>query len=69
MELVKQAGLATTRVADAAANPALHKNWLAVKDWNEKSRYETTSHQKAKRLYAAITDKPNGVMQWIRARW
>jgi hypothetical protein len=26
-------------------------------------------NQKAKKLYAAIADKPDGVMQWIRAHW
>jgi HEPN domain-containing protein len=69
LELVKHAGLEPTRVADAAANPLFHKNWLVVRDWSEKSRYQTTSHQKAKKLYAAIADQPNGVMSWIRARW
>jgi HEPN domain-containing protein len=69
LELVKLAGLEAARAADAAANPALLKNWLTVKDWSEKARYQTVSHQKAKKLYAAITDKPDGVMQWIRAHW
>ncbi len=69
LELVKLADLEATRVADAAANAALGKNWLFVKDWSEKSRYQTSSHQKAKKLYNAITDDPNGVMPWIRAHW
>jgi hypothetical protein len=25
--------------------------------------------EKAKKLYTAITDSPNGVMQWIRSHW
>lgn len=69
LELVKLAGLEAARAADTAANPALLKNWLTVKDWTEQSRYQAVSHQKAKKLYAAITHKPVGVMQWIRARW
>ena len=69
LELVQMADLEGMRKADSAANPALAKNWLVVKDWNEKSRYKTTSHQRAKRLYEAITNKQYGVMQWIRARW
>ncbi len=69
LELVKQANLETTRTVDVRANQALGKNWLVVKDWNERARYETWSHLKAKKLYAAITDNPNGVMQWIRAHW
>jgi HEPN domain-containing protein len=68
-DLVKMANLETTRATDAAANPALAKNWLIVQDWNEKARYKTTSHQKAKKLYDAITDNSNGVMQWIKAHW
>jgi hypothetical protein len=49
--------------------PALGKNWLVANDWSEKARYKTTSHLRAKKLYDAITDNVNGVMQWIRARW
>jgi HEPN domain-containing protein len=69
LDLVKLAGLEATRAADAAANPVLEKNWLVVKDWSEKDRYQATPQRKAKKLYAAITDKPYGVMQWIRSRW
>jgi hypothetical protein len=69
LELVKMAALEGARVADSATNPALGNNWAVVKDWSETARYETTSHQKAKKLYQAITDNANGVMQWIRARW
>jgi HEPN domain-containing protein len=68
-ELVKLAGLETTRVAEMAANLALRDNWSVAKDWSEKVRYQTISHQKAKRLYRAITDNTNGVMQWIRVHW
>jgi len=69
LELVKMADLEAARSADSAANLALWQNWLVAKDWNELARYKTTSHQKAKKLHDAITDKKNGVMQWIRGRW
>src|SRR5438045_4169762 len=68
-ELVKMADLEAARGGDSVANPALGKNWLVAKDWSEKARYKTTSHQKAKKLYEAITDNANGVMPWIRVRW
>jgi hypothetical protein len=68
-DLVELAALEATRAADAAGNPALHHNWLVVKDWSDTTRYKTVPHHKAKRLYRAITDTPNGVMQWIRAHW
>ena len=69
LELVKLADLEAVRATDIAANPALKKNWVVVKDWTETTRYETVPHHKAKQLYAAITDKANGVMKWIRAHW
>jgi HEPN domain-containing protein len=69
LELVKQAGLESTRAADIAGNSVLAGNWLVVKDWSEKSRYATTPHHKAKKLYQAITASPDGVMQWIKTRW
>ncbi len=69
LDLVRLAGLEAARETDSLANPALGKNWLVVKDWNEQYRYRTTSHQKAKKLYEAITDPPNGVMSWIKAHW
>ena len=69
VELVKQAGLESARAADASANPRFREHWQLVKDWNENVRYQTVSHQKAKKLFAAVTDSPNGVMPWIRVRW
>jgi hypothetical protein len=69
LDLVKMADVEGARAADAVTNVALGKNWLVVKDWSEKARYNTTSHQKAKKLYDAITDNANGVMQWIRVHW
>ncbi len=69
LELVQLAGLEATRVADEAANPTLAQNWRVVGAWSEKTRYENVSHQKAKKLYSAITDNLNGVMQWIRVHW
>jgi hypothetical protein len=68
-DLVKLAGLEAARVADVAADRVLRGNWLIVKDWSENSRYQRTSHQTAKSLYRAITNRTHGVMQWIKARW
>lgn len=69
LDLLKLAELEAARAADSVANPVLGRNWLLVKDWNEKARYNTTSHQKAKKLHDAIADPTNGVMPWIRVRW
>src|ERR1041385_5378445 len=44
LELAKLAGLENAQASEAAANAVFGKNWLFVKDWNEKSRYKSTSH-------------------------
>src|SRR5262249_33610093 len=62
-ELVKLAGLETVRKIAMTTDLALGRNWLIAKDWSERSRYQTVSHQKAKKLYNAITDASHGVMQ------
>ncbi len=68
-ELVKLAGLEPTRAVDNAANPSLKQNWLVAETWSEKVRYKPIVYHQAKKLYAAIADQPNGVMQWIRGHW
>jgi HEPN domain-containing protein len=68
-DLVKLAGLEEARKVDTAANPVQAKSWVYVKDWSETARYQTAvTHHKAKKLYKAITDKQNGVIQCVRAR-
>ena len=67
--LVVVADIKADRDADAAANLALYQNWQWVKDWNEKSRYEPKTQSQTQRIFNAVTDPQNGVMQWIRARW
>jgi hypothetical protein len=68
-ELVVLAGLKGQHAAARAANPGLQSNWTIAKDWKESTRYDAMTHWSAKRLYNAIVNKPNGVMQWIKARW
>ena len=68
-ELVKLAGLESTRNTDIAADPVLGSYWDIAKKWSEKSRYQKKTQTEAEELYQAITDKTNGVMKWIRARW
>lgn len=69
LDLVRLAGLEAKKAADEAANKMFYRYWLVVKDWSEVSRYQTTRHSAAKKLYTAITNSPNGVMQWIRSHW
>ena len=67
--LLVVAHLKVERDADALANGVLYTNWQRVKEWNEKSRYEQKNQIEAQRLFDAITDPTDGVMQWIRVRW
>jgi HEPN domain-containing protein len=67
-ELLRLAGLQGSFDA-AAADFQLSKNWDAVKDWTESSRYRRTPKARAERLYDAITDKQHGVLSWIKRQW
>lgn len=68
-DLVKLAGLAGERKKATDADATLQINWTFVKDWNEHSRYQRWSKDKAETLYAAITDPNHGVLPWLKARW
>jgi HEPN domain-containing protein len=68
-ELVKIAGLEADRKATGVASPAFAVNWLVVKDWTEVSRYATHTARDAADICAAIADRRNGVMVWIRRHW
>jgi hypothetical protein len=68
-ELVRLSGLTELLGREIGANPAQGRNWLIVRDWSELSRYLRGSHQRAKKLYRAITEKPDGVMTWITNHW
>ncbi len=67
--LLALANLQVAFTSDSTANPALSQNWLVVKDWTERSRYERHSQAKAQKLIDAITDTANGVLPWIKAHW
>ncbi|MEK6257672.1 MAG: DNA-binding protein [Planctomycetota bacterium] len=67
--LVEVAGLELQRKADATANPVLGANWLIVKDWDEKARYQQWTEPQARKLFAAITDSTSGVLPWIIGHW
>ena len=67
--LVKLAGLEDDRIAEVKRNPALGQNWIIVKDWNERARYENHTQLAAQKLYDAITDSAQGVLPWIKVRW
>jgi HEPN domain-containing protein len=68
-KLVKQAALEGKLDTDTAHNGGLQRNWQAVKDWTERSRYEAKGRQDAEELLAAITDTADGVLPWLKSLW
>ena len=80
-ELVRLAGLipernaklaASAAAAAAAGGPpggAFTVNWGIVVLWKVESRYAAKTEAEARALYAAITDDPDGVLQWIKNYW
>jgi hypothetical protein len=52
-----------------AAGSGFLANWNIVETWKVTSRYEAKTETEARALFAAITDKPHGVMIWIRTYW
>lgn len=63
------AQLKAARDVEIAANPRFQAFWTTATKWNEQSRYERWTQADAERLYEAITDPNDGVMQWIRGYW
>jgi hypothetical protein len=72
-ELDKLAGhelLAGALKAQRDAVPNFAANWTIVIRWKAEARYEyRRSREEAEQLLAAITDVPDGVMEWIRQLW
>ena len=55
--------------ASSVAGDGFANNWKIVLAWKVTSRYESRTETEARQLFAAITDKPHGVMKWIRSYW
>jgi len=72
-KLVQIAGLTDALNArlkeSAAARDGFVENWDTVNEWDVASRYVLNQPKDAKKLYAAITDEPHGVLRWIRNYW
>jgi len=79
-ELVRLAGLipelnARQAASAAAAAPggprggAFTTNWGLAIQWKVESRYLAKTEAEARALYDAITNLPDGVLEWIRNFW
>jgi hypothetical protein len=72
-DLVQLAGLTNELnarlAASAAAGGAFVTNWWTATQWTVASRYAPRTEAEARALYAAISDTPEGVLQWIKHYW
>lgn len=69
-DLLRVAQLWDTLEADMRSNLALRVNWNTARIWREETRYKLDgSETKARQLYLACTEKPHGLLSWIRAYW
>jgi HEPN domain-containing protein len=70
VKLVNLAGLDAEFGTARRANPALEAHWGVVKDWMETSRYaDERPEAEARAMFEAVSEKPDGVFQWIPSRW
>ncbi len=73
LKLIQIAGLRdelnTALKTSLAAGREFVTNWDTVKLWKVTSRYEPCTEADAKKLYAAISDDPHGVLKWIQKFW
>ena len=68
--LLTLSGVTSQWVLDLESNPAFYRNWAIVKDWKVESRYDISiSEKNARDLYAAVTERTNGVLSWLKKRW
>ena len=67
--LVKLAGLKVVLDKNLASNPNLDSNWQVARGWRETSRYEDKTEVEARDLFQAVTNQPDGVLQWLRTFW
>jgi hypothetical protein len=51
-------------------NSPLDVNWVIVREWSEKARYElNTTHNDAYNMVNAVTNSTSGVLPWLKKFW
>src|SRR5262249_46691526 len=72
-KLVQLAGLTTElkarRAASASSGDQFDSNWGTVVAWKPESRYAPRTEAEARKLFDAITHKPDGVSLWLKNYW
>jgi len=67
--LLRLADLGNARDAQSTVSAAFGLNWQTAKDWDPEIRYLGATEIAARKLFAAITDPVDGVLQWIKSHW
>ena len=67
-QLLQHAGLGQQLQQEFQSDPELELRWGVVKDWKEKSRYESHGRNKAKGILDAVADA-RGVFSCLRKYW
>ena len=67
--LVRLVGLEKVREAYIGRSPEFLRNWSAVQQWSEDSRYQKHSAQAAADLVEAVGARNQGVISWIKLYW
>lgn len=68
--LMQTAGIWNDFNAAMQATPALAVNWAVIKDWDETTRYvTTTSEAQARNLHSACMARTHGLLSWLKNYW
>jgi hypothetical protein len=63
-------GLKPRHKAEMDGSAEFAVNWAVVKDWSERDRYALGHSQaEARDLYAAVTGRRHGILQWLKKYW
>jgi HEPN domain-containing protein len=68
-KLIRISGMLDDLKQETRRNAAFLDHWEIVTQWKVKNRYDEKAEGEARKLIAATTDEPNGVMTWIRNFW
>ncbi|WP_165069839.1 HEPN domain-containing protein [Paludisphaera rhizosphaerae] len=68
-KLEKQLEQDSQMIIAGSSGLLLTENWSALKDWNERKRYEQTVEAVAHAIYDAVADPVAGVLPWIKQYW
>lgn len=69
IDLIKTASLEQKFNDHKRKNQTFSSNWSIVKSWSEEKRYTRNPKSQAEGIYKAVSDKDNGVFEWIKQYW